>query len=316
MELFQGELERLRLQKGDLLVVEGNGSKTEIGRSALWHGEIENCVHQNHIIRVRLLAGEPKFIDYYWNSSEGNGRVTGAAASTSGLYTLSIRKVSSLPVPIAPAREQRRIVAKIEELFSDLDAGVSALERVKANLKRYRAAVLQAAVTGKLTEAWRARHADAEPASEVIKSLLTECRRKWEKEQLAEYAGGGKARTKGWRAKYTEPPGPDISTLPDLPERWCWASLGALLSEPLRNGHSARASGDGTGIRTLTLTAVTVGDFSEKNTKLTVAKPEDVEDLWLQPGDFLIERSNTPELVGTSRCFVESLWGVGRSNPG
>ena len=75
------------------------------------------------------------------------------------------------------------------------------------------------------------------------------------------------------------------------------------MSESLRNGHSAKASGDGTGIRTLTLTAVTLGDFSEKNTKLTIAKPEAIEDLWLQPGDFLIERSNTPELVGTARLY-------------
>ena len=59
-------------------------------------------------------------------------------------------------MPFAPLNEQRRIVAKIEELFSDLDAGVAALKRAKANLKRYRAAVLKAAVEGKLTEEWRA----------------------------------------------------------------------------------------------------------------------------------------------------------------
>ena len=55
---------------------------------------------------------------------------------------------SNLTFLIAPFNEQRRIVAKIEELFSDLDAGVAALERVKAKLKRYRAAVLKAAVEG------------------------------------------------------------------------------------------------------------------------------------------------------------------------
>ena len=57
--------------------------------------------------------------------------------------------------------EQRRIVAKIEELFSELDAGVAALQRAKANLKRYRAAVLKAAVEGKLTEAWRAKQVES-----------------------------------------------------------------------------------------------------------------------------------------------------------
>jgi type I restriction enzyme, S subunit len=76
-----------------------------------------------------------------------------------------------------------------------------------------------------------------------------------------------------------------------------------LLAEPLRNGHSARASSNAKGVRTLTLTAVTKGDFSEQNTKLTTADPAVVADLWLRPGDILIERSNTPDLVGTARMY-------------
>ena len=44
-ELFSGELDRYRLEPGDLLVVEGNGSESEIGRCARWSGEIDECVH-------------------------------------------------------------------------------------------------------------------------------------------------------------------------------------------------------------------------------------------------------------------------------
>ena len=88
--------------------------------------------------------------------------------------------------------EQRRIVAKIEELFSDLDAGVVALERVRANLKRYRAAVLKAAVEGKLTEDWRAQHPDTEPASVLLERILADRRRQWEQAQLAKFAQAGK----------------------------------------------------------------------------------------------------------------------------
>lgn len=84
---------------------------------------------------------------------------------------------------------------------------------------------------------------------------------------------------------------------------WPELQLGALLREPLRNGHSAKASHNGTGIRTLTLTAVTKGDFSEQNTKLTVADPRRVRQLWLKEGDVLVERSNTPELVGTAALY-------------
>jgi type I restriction enzyme S subunit len=80
-------------------------------------------------------------------------------------------------------------------------------------------------------------------------------------------------------------------------------SLGSILREPLRNGHSARASRDGSGIRTLTLSAVTNNEFSERFTKMTVATPDRVAKLWLEPGDMLIQRSNTPELVGTSALY-------------
>ena len=81
-------------------------------------------------------------------------------------------------LPIAPLNEQRRIVAKIEELFSDLDAGVAALKRAKANLKRYRAAVLKAAVEGKLTEEWQ--HDSFTNANWVeIGTLLTSVEQGW-----------------------------------------------------------------------------------------------------------------------------------------
>ncbi|MFI0412408.1 hypothetical protein [Actinomadura sp. 3N508] len=80
--------------------------------------------------------------------------------------------------------------------------------------------------------------------------------------------------------------------------------LGDILREPLRNGHSARASTDGSGIRTLTLSAVTKGKFDDQYTKLTVAEPGRVSQLWLEPGDILVQRSNTPDLVGKSALYA------------
>lgn len=87
--------------------------------------------------------------------------------------------------------------------------------------------------------------------------------------------------------------------------------LGELLREPLRNGHSATASGDGTGVRTLTLTAVTTATFVDENTKLTTADPLRVRHLWLEPGDILVQRSNTPELVGSAALYSgERDWAI------
>ena len=143
-------------------------------------------------------------------------------------------------VRVAPTAEQTRIVAKLEELLSDLDAGLAALGRAQANLKRYRAAVLKAAVEGKLTEQWRKDHSDVEPASKLLERILAERRKKWQEAQLAKYAAAGKTPPKDWKDKYTEPTRPDVTALPGLPPRWCWAGLGQIAF--FQNGRSFPSS--------------------------------------------------------------------------
>ena len=122
-------------------------------------------------------------------------------------------------IPLAPLPEQHRIVAKIEEQFTRLDAGVAALKRAQANLKRYKAAVLKAACEGRLV----AQDPSDEPASELLKRILAERRAKWE----ADLRAKGKDPKK---AKYEEPQAPDIDELPELPSGWCWATVDTIFS--------------------------------------------------------------------------------------
>jgi type I restriction enzyme S subunit len=159
--------------------------------------------------------------------------------------SIDTASLHAYPMRIAPLNEQRRIVAKIEELFSDLDAGVAALKRAKANLKRYRAAVLKAAVEGKLTEEWRAKHPAKESASILLARILQERRQKWEADQLAKFAAAGKEPPKNWREKYVEPTPPDTAGLPELPEGWCWASGYQLFSWASGDFLPSSKQGDG-----------------------------------------------------------------------
>ena len=115
--------------------------------------------------------------------------------------------MKNIPIPLPPLPEQHRVVAKIEELFTRLDAGVAALKKAKALLKQYRQAVLKAAVEGRLTEEWRKEHAgEIEPASVLLERIQAE-----RKQRLG---------------KNYKPPRPiDTSNLPELPEGWAWATL-------------------------------------------------------------------------------------------
>jgi type I restriction enzyme S subunit len=184
--------------------------------------------------RPSSFAGDGRYFVYAIQSPLIRKRIveitTGVAQQK-----VSLGRFANLFLPIAPLSEQRRIVAKIEELFSDLDAGVAALERVRANVKRYRAAVLKAAVEGKLTADWRAQHPDTEPASVLLDRILTERRRHWEKDQLAKFAQAGKQSPKGWQLKYKAPiraqnhtAQDEDGTAYDLPGGWTWASIDEL----------------------------------------------------------------------------------------
>ena len=130
------------------------------------------------------------------------------------------------PVPLPPENEQIRIVAKIEELFTKLDAGKEELLQAKARLKRYRQAVLKAAMDGKLTEDWRKKQGDEiESASILLDRILKERRDKWEADQLEQMSAKGKTpKDDKWKNKYMEPLGPDTSKLPELPEGWMWVT--------------------------------------------------------------------------------------------
>lgn len=99
---------------------------------------------------------------------------------------------------------------------------------ITASLKRYRASVLKADVEGRLTAGWRAEHPDVEPASALLERILAERRSKWEADQLARFEAAGKKPPMGWKDKYVEPAAPDTSSLPDLPNGWCWAALDQL----------------------------------------------------------------------------------------
>jgi type I restriction enzyme S subunit len=149
-ELFGGELDTYRLETGDLLVVEGNGSEAEIGRSALWNGEIANCVHQNHIIRVRCMLMDPRFVDLFWNSPIAASEISSLAVTSAGLYSLSTKKIGAVRVPVVPIDEQRVIVERASQMLASADEVLGRIEATAASMESAGKAVLATAFQGRL----------------------------------------------------------------------------------------------------------------------------------------------------------------------
>jgi type I restriction enzyme S subunit len=199
------------LMKGDVLF--NNTNSPELLGKTSYVRQDTNWAYSNHMTRIRVDRDflNPAWIAYGLHKFYLDGffkmncihHVNQASINTGFLSDKVI-------IPIPPLPEQHRIVTKIEELFTKLDAGVEALNKVKAQLKRYRQAVLKYAFEGKLTQEWREANKDKlEPASALLERI---------KEKRKKKAEG----------KFKELPPLDTSDLPELPEGWAWERLGEL----------------------------------------------------------------------------------------
>ena len=186
----EGEAKKVALKVGDLLIVEGNGSIEQIGRVAVWEGELPACGHQNHLIRVRLATkSAPRFFLQFLLSPLGRDLIVKESSSTSGLHTLSISKVSNLIVPVASSSEESEVVVQIEERLSKVDKALEEVDTQLARSKALHQSILMKAFAGQLV----AQDPNDEPASVLLDRI------KAEKEQ----AGKNRAPTKRIRKKRT-----------------------------------------------------------------------------------------------------------------
>lgn len=174
-------------------------------------------------------------------------------------------------MPLPPLPEQHRIVAKIEELFTQLDAGVAALTTALAQLKRYRQSVLKAAFEGKLTGEWRERHADNK-AIKIATKIIAD--------------------------------NDHIQGLSKIPENWVWSNIGKI-SHLIQYGTSEKASEDSNGIPILRMGNIQDGKLIFEGLKYLPSDFPDLEKYKLQDGDVLFNRTNSAELVGKSAVYKE-----------
>ncbi len=287
-------LKRSRLCSGDVLIsIAGT-----IGRIALVRdGNVPANINQAlAIIRGTDRVLTPLFLMHFLRSSAAHQRALKDARG-GAMNNISLGDVARLDVPIPPKPEQWRIVAEIEKQITRLEAGVGALKRVQANLKRYRAAVLKAAVEGRLvpTEAELARREGRsyEPASELLARLGVVT------QPLLAVSGGAQAGVPvppTARAKKLIAPGTTDS--PKLPEGWTWATFSQLIWY-LRSGTSETASREVTEFPVLRSSAVRPGKIDFDDVNFLSEEQSTKRENYVRKGDLLITRlSGSVEYVG------------------
>lgn len=208
-------------------------------------------------------------------------------------------------VTFPPLPEQLRVVEALDSYFSRLDEAEAALDRVQRNLKRYRAAVLQAAVEGRLVpteaELARAEGRDYEPASELLKRILAERRRRWE--QARQPRPGATGRNSGGRIGRSDYPLLQSSKAdtPHIPEGWTYTTLPTLLPAS-RTGMKTGPFGSllkkqehrDEGVPVIGIENIESMRFvSGSRIRISRTKAEDLSAYDVRPGDLLISRSGT-----------------------
>lgn len=142
--------EKLRLIVGDLLLNEG-GDRDKIGRGWVWDGVVPNMIHQNHVFRVRLhnQALNPFFVSHYANEM-GRRFFIEEGKQTTNLASISLSKISMLPVPIPPPAETAEILRRVSDALAASADTLAVLDAEAADAARLKQSILKAAFEGRL----------------------------------------------------------------------------------------------------------------------------------------------------------------------
>jgi Restriction endonuclease S subunits len=243
-----------------------------------------------------------EYVYYYLKASK---QLAEKRASGTTFLELSGKAFGLLPVPLPPPNEQKRIVAKIEELFSELDNGIAALKTAREQLKVYRQAVLKHAFEGKLTAQWRAENQDKLETPEQLLTRIQQEREARYQQQLEDWktavkeweANGKKSKKPSKPTKLLFPRVVTSDDLPLLPSGWAWIEY-AGICEKIRNGVSAKPIGE-TGNKILRISAVRAMQFDLNDTRYLQDIDGQYSDYFLSKGDLVFTRYNgTRDYVG------------------
>lgn len=308
-EDFATEDARTRVSVNDvLLTIVGT-----IGRSAVVGSDQKRFTLQRSVAVIRPTGIDSKFLSLQFQAPAAQRFFAENAKGTAqkGVY---LKTLAVTPIQLPPLAEQKRIVAKIEELFSALEAGEESLRVARRQLGVYRQSLLKQAFEGKLTEKWRTQNpAKLESPAQILARIQSARESRFE-EALKEWETAVRdwEKTGASGRKPSKPSEPDTHTsgsttladgLPSLPRGWCWVALEHVVTSGPTNGYSPTSVSFPTSTKAITLTATTSGRFDGSHFKYIDEVFPPTSDLWLRDGDILIQRGNTLEYVGVPALY-------------
>ena len=293
---YWGEFEeQYVVNSGDILIgMDGDFSASR------WNGE--KALLNQRVCRVTLTSD---LIDdgFLFLSLQPYLNAINAETSSVTVKHLSSKTIEEIPLPLPPLMEQRRIVAKTEVLFSELDKGIENLKAARAKLEIYRQAVLKHAFEGKLTARWREENKDTLETPEQLLARIRHEREERYEQQLREWKAaikkweeGGKLGKKPSKPKTVKKLHPltrsELAELPRLPEGWGWIRLGNLAVEVSDGPFGSNLKGSdyvGDGIRVIRLENIGVLEFhNEKVSHITSSKYKTISKHTITAGDVIV----------------------------
>jgi type I restriction enzyme, S subunit len=169
MNFESSEVDVYRLEPGDVLVAEASGSASEVGKAALWQGEMAICCFQNTLLRVRSRGPLPEYLQVALQSAALSGEF-GRASPGIGIHHLGAKRLSAWKIPIPPPGEQGRVVGAIEQRLSLLEAADRTIEAAQRRSAALRRSILERALRGDLVP----QDPSDEPATVLLERIQAE----------------------------------------------------------------------------------------------------------------------------------------------
>ncbi|MCW7554544.1 restriction endonuclease subunit S [Endozoicomonas gorgoniicola] len=149
IKIEPSQLDRFMLKKGDVLMNEG-GDNDKLGRGAVWTGEINPCIHQNHVHAIRPREIEPEWLELLTGSSYAKFHFYRVAKQSTNLASISSSSMKETPLVIPPVEERREIMSYLKKMKTNYDSLETECQKQITLLSEHRTALISAAVTGKI----------------------------------------------------------------------------------------------------------------------------------------------------------------------